>query len=83
MKKLSVPVMACLALLAGCHQAAAPSGATASLGKVGVILPDAVSSVRWESGDRRYLKAAFEAQGIEADIQNAGGVVAKFQSLAD
>lgn len=83
MKTLSLPLMASFALLAACHQAATPSSTTASLGKVGVILPDAVSSVRWESSDRPYLKAAFEAQGIQADIQNAGGDVAKFQSLAD
>jgi D-xylose transport system substrate-binding protein len=28
--------------------------------KVGVILPDSASAVRWETADRRYLEAAFE-----------------------
>ncbi|MBN1093164.1 hypothetical protein JKP75_11725 [Blastococcus sp. TML/M2B] len=44
-----------------------------SAGKVGVILPDTESSVRWENFDRPYLEAAFEEAGIEYDIQNAEG----------
>lgn len=58
--------------------AAAPAG-----GKVGVILPDAASSNRWESADRPLLQAAFDAAGIEADIQNANGDKAKFATIAD
>src|SRR3954464_2478731 len=42
-------------------------------GKVGVILPDTTSSPRWESADRPQLSAAFEAAGVDYDIQNAGG----------
>jgi D-xylose transport system substrate-binding protein len=52
-------------------------------GKVGVILPDAASSARWETADRRFLGEAFEAAGVEYDIQNANGDKAKFATIAD
>jgi D-xylose transport system substrate-binding protein len=52
-------------------------------GKVGVILPDAASSDRWETADRRFLGEAFEAAGVEYDIQNANGDKAKFSTIAD
>ena len=35
-------------------------GGDAGPGKVGVILPDTESSVRWESADRPALQAAFD-----------------------
>jgi D-xylose transport system substrate-binding protein len=59
------------------------STSAAVTGKVGVILPDSASSARWETADRPFLKSAFDAAGIESDIQNAGGDVAKFQTIAD
>ncbi len=60
------------------------SSASASSGdKVGVILPDAVSSPRWEANDRPLLKAAFTAAGITPDIQNANADKSKFASLCD
>ena len=60
------------------------SGAKAAAdGKVGVILPDAASSPRWENADRPALAAAFEKAGVEVDIQNAGGDKTKFQTVAD
>ena len=49
------------------------SKSAAAGGKVGVILPDAASSPRWEANDRPLLKAAFDSAGIESDIQNADG----------
>ena len=52
-------------------------------GKVGVILPDATTSPRWEGNDRPSLQAAFDAAGVEADIQNAGGDTAKFGTICD
>jgi len=58
-------------------------GGGGSGGKVGVILPDSASSARWETADRGFLNEAFKAAGVEADIQNAGGDKAKFQTLAD
>jgi D-xylose transport system substrate-binding protein len=61
----------------------ASSSSAAAGGKVGVILPDSASSARWETADRPLLKQAFDAAGIQSDIQNAGGDVNKFQSIAD
>jgi len=52
-------------------------------GSVGVILPDATTSPRWEANDRPSLQKAFDDAGIEADIQNAGGDVAKFGTICD
>ena len=52
-------------------------------GKIGVILPDAASSARWETADRRFLGEAFKAAGVEYDIQNANGDKAKFSTIAD
>jgi len=51
--------------------------------KIGVILPDSKSSVRWETADRPYLEAAFKAAGVQYDIQNAQGDKAAFQTIAD
>jgi D-xylose transport system substrate-binding protein len=61
---------------------AASSAATATGATVGVILPDTQSSTRWETADRPALTKAFAAAGIKADIQNALGDNAKFQSIA-
>ena len=58
-------------------------GDTSTAGKIGVILPDTESSVRWESADRPALSAAFEEAGVEYDIQNAGGDAAKMTQIAD
>lgn len=55
----------------------------AATGKVGVILPDAASSARWETADRPFLEQAFNAAGVEYDIQNANGDKAKFATIAD
>jgi D-xylose transport system substrate-binding protein len=51
--------------------------------KIGVILPDSKSSVRWETADRPYLEAAFKAAGVQYNIQNAQGDKAAFQTIAD
>jgi D-xylose transport system substrate-binding protein len=45
----------------------------ADVGKVAVLLPDSKSSVRWETVDRPSLQAAFDAGGVEVEIQNAEG----------
>jgi D-xylose transport system substrate-binding protein len=59
-------------------------GATPSGGvKVGVILPETATSARWEGFDKPMLEAALKAQGMDPDIQNAQGDVAKFNTLAD
>jgi D-xylose transport system substrate-binding protein len=54
-----------------------------SAGKVGVILPDSTTSPRWEANDRPSLQQAFDDAGIESDIQNAEGDVAKFGTICD
>jgi D-xylose transport system substrate-binding protein len=58
-------------------------GTTEKTAKVGVILPDSASSVRWETADRKYLEEAFKAAGVEYDIQNAQGDKTQFQTIAD
>jgi D-xylose transport system substrate-binding protein len=68
-----------LALLTACGQ---DSGATGPV-RVGVILPETDTSVRWESFDRPYLEKALRAHGLEPDIQNAQGDEQKFSTLAD
>lgn len=54
----------------------------AAAGKIGVILPDTESSVRWESADRPALEAAFEEAGVEYDIQNAEGDAERMTQIA-
>ncbi len=51
--------------------------------EVGVILPDAASSARWETSDRTFLAAAFKAAGVSYDIQNANGDKTAFATIAD
>jgi D-xylose transport system substrate-binding protein len=51
--------------------------------KVGVILPDTSTSQRWGSDDPKLLQAAFDAAGVEVDIQNAQGKAETFISIAD
>jgi D-xylose transport system substrate-binding protein len=64
--------------LTGCSNADKASDAF-----VGVILPDAASSNRWETADRGFLQAAFDAASVKVDIQNANGDVAAFATIAD
>ena len=59
------------------------SGGSEAEGKVGVILPDTESSVRWESFDRPYLEAAFKDAGVDADIQNAEGDADRMTTIAE
>jgi D-xylose transport system substrate-binding protein len=58
-------------------------GDGAAEGKIGVILPDTKSSVRWESADRPALEAAFEEAGVDYDIQNAENDVDRMTQIAD
>jgi len=64
-------------------EAPAATDAPATGGKIGVILPDSKSSVRWETADRKYLSEAFDAAGVEYDIQNAEGDAANMATIAD
>ena len=66
----------------------AASSSTTTLGKgdgkarVGVVLPDTVSSTRWKTDDPKYLKAAFAAAGVPVEIENAEGNAADFVKIA-
>ena len=59
------------------------SGGSGSTGKVGIILPDTKSSQRWGTDDPKFLKQAFDAAGVQVDIQNAQGDKQQFQTIAD
>ncbi len=90
MRKSSIGVLAATAalavVLAGCSSSGSTSGTDSSAtvsGKVGVILPDTKSSARWENNDRPSLAAAFDAAGVEYDIQNAQGDVPTFGTICD
>ena len=76
---ISALVAAFALILTGCSS----SDEGSADGFVGVILPDAASSARWETADRGFLQAAFDAAGVKADIQNANGDKAAFQTIAD
>src|SRR5262245_44185503 len=86
---LAFTVVACGSDDSGSSSSSGSSGTAtatateAAKAKVGVILPDAASSARWETADRKYLGEAFEAAGVDSDIQNANGDKAKFATIAD
>ena len=63
--------------------AAAAAASSAAEAKIGVILPDTESSVRWETADRPALEAAFKDAGVDYDIQNAQGDADKMAQIAD
>ena len=83
MTKRRNAITAVLAAAAIAFTGLATTSATAAGAQVGVILPDAASSARWETSDRTFLNAAFKAAGVTVDIQNANGDVAAFQTIAD
>ena len=57
--------------------------ASAAEGSVWVLLPDSASSARWETDDRRFFEAAFEAAGVEYNIVNAEGDARNQQTQAE
>ncbi|AWB92090.1 sugar ABC transporter substrate-binding protein [Aeromicrobium chenweiae] len=57
-------------------------GGSDKVGKVGIILPDTVSSVRWETADRPALEKAFKDAGVTAYIQNARGDADQMAKIA-
>jgi D-xylose transport system substrate-binding protein len=63
--------------------ASTPAKTTAKAQKVGVLLPDTKSSVRWETADRPLLQKAFDAAGVPVDIQNAEGDAQTQQQQAE
>ncbi len=76
-------------LLSGCNgpgPGAKANKPNLGTGKIAVLLPDTASSTRWESDDRRYLTAAFKAEGLsEGDftIDNAQGDPSNQQDQAE
>src|SRR4051794_2901017 len=81
----------CALVVAGCggddssSSSSSSSGSSggAKPGKVAVLLPDSKSSVRWETVDRPFLKKAFDAAGVENEIQNAEGDKSAQQQQAE
>src|SRR6187431_3475551 len=68
---------------AGTEAPAGTDAPAAGGGKVGFILPDSASSVRWESFDRPLIEAACADAGLECDIQNAEGDKNNMATIAD
>ncbi len=74
---LAVGAAALALVAAGCGDSndkgsgASGSSGSSKGGKVAVLLPDSKSSVRWETVDRPFLKKAFDAAGVDSEIQNA------------
>jgi D-xylose transport system substrate-binding protein len=88
MKTIAVAGLAILSLaLTACggDGNSSSNGTTGAAKKksIGVILPDAATSPRWENNDRPALKKAIEAAGYTAVIQNASKEVTKFTQLCD
>src|SRR4051794_6921577 len=80
----------CALVVAGCggdddsgSSSSSSSSGGQKPGKVAVLLPDSKSSVRWETVDRPLLKQAFDAAGVENEIQNAEGDKATQQQQAE
>src|SRR4051794_30992925 len=81
----------CALVVAGCGGDDSSSSSSSSSGssggskpgKVAVLLPDSKSSVRWETVDRPFLKQAFDAAGVENEIQNAEGDKSTQQQQAE
>ena len=80
---LSMALTACGGDDSGDTGSGSDNGGGDAQGKIGVILPDTESSVRWESADRPALEAAFKEAGVDYDIQNAEGDANKMTQIAD
>ena len=80
---VAVAMAATLSLAACGSDDGGDSGSDSSNGKIGVILPDTKSSVRWESADRPALEAAFKDADVDYTIQNAEGDAEKMATIAD
>src|SRR5689334_10944056 len=78
---LTLTLAACGGSSSGGSSKGGSGGSSAK--KVGVILPDASTSPRWEANDRPLLSAAFTSAGLKSDIQNAGGDKSKFGTICD
>ncbi len=52
-------------------------------GMIAVLLPDSISSARWENDDRRYFEQAFAGTGVSYNIVNANGDARLQQTQAE
>ncbi|MEM7116819.1 MAG: substrate-binding domain-containing protein, partial [Chloroflexota bacterium] len=59
------------------------AGGSSTDGSIWVLLPDSASSARWETDDRRFFEAAFDAAGVSYNIVNAEGDAATQQTQAE
>jgi len=89
MRKRLVGVIAaavglCVAL-AGCGGSSGSATRTSAVmgGSIGVILPDTKTSARWATADAPFLRSAFDAAGVDYDIENAEGDTARFVQIAE
>src|SRR5436305_9618775 len=83
-KRWGVFVLAALAIAASIVAAAGARTAKKSASvQACVLLPDTVSSARYELFDRPYLTKAFKSAGIAATVVNAQGDAQKQRSQAD
>jgi len=78
-----VLALGALAACGGGEDDTAGGGGGGGGADVGVILPDATTSPRWEGQDRPSLQKAFDDAGLQSDIQNAQGDTAKFGQICD
>ena len=80
---LSLGLAGCGSSDSGSSDSGKSGSDAASKAKIGVILPDTESSVRWETADRPALTAAFKSAGVKYDIQNAQGDATQMGKIAD
>jgi D-xylose transport system substrate-binding protein len=83
MKKSSLLTITAIAAVAVLGLSGCAASSTAGSNRACVILPDADSGTRWESGDRPALEKGLTDAGFEADIQNAQSDAAKYATIAD
>ena len=83
MKKTALLAAVVLSATSIVAVAGATSANAAASKRACVILPDADSGTRWESGDRPALNKILTGAGFTTDIQNAQKDTAKFATIAD
>jgi D-xylose transport system substrate-binding protein len=83
MKKTAKVALVAIAALAALSITGTSAQAAAKSTRACVILPDADSGTRWESGDRPALNKILTAAGFKTDIQNAQKDTAKYATIAD
>ena len=83
MKKTALTAAVALAAVSAMSLAGVAPAQAAASKRACVILPDADSGTRWESGDRPALNAILTKAGFQVDIQNALKDTNKYATIAD